>query len=287
VIDPSQEMLGIGITNVVGSFFGGFPATGSFSRTAVSSKAGVRTPLGGAFSSIFVIMAVFALPAVFFYIPKATLAAVIIHAIGDLITPPKVIKQFWAISPIEVILFAGSVLVMLFLSIEDGVYAAVLSSILVLLIRLARSKGLMLGLIEVSPMTGPQFSSYRTSVASHISAEPLLGSQTSYEKLHSNTSNRVFPRRSVFMPIDHSDGSNPDVTIRHPYPGVFIFRMTEGFSYPNASVCLTNLMNAVVKYTRQTEMASEQKPGVSFPPMFVLSRLTTVSGSRMERGGEL
>lgn len=47
VINPNQEFIAIGIANVVGSFFSSYPATGSFSRTAIKAKAGVRSPLAG------------------------------------------------------------------------------------------------------------------------------------------------------------------------------------------------------------------------------------------------
>ena len=81
---------------------GGYPSTGSFSRTAIQSKAGVRTPLAGIVTGLVVLLAIYALPPMFFYIPSAGLAAVIIHAVGDLITPPNTVYQFWRISPLEV-----------------------------------------------------------------------------------------------------------------------------------------------------------------------------------------
>ena len=43
-INPSQEILAVGVTNVLGPFLGAYPATGSFSRTAIKARAGVRTP---------------------------------------------------------------------------------------------------------------------------------------------------------------------------------------------------------------------------------------------------
>lgn len=52
VINPSQEMVAIGVTNILGPFLGGYPATGSFSRTAVKSKAGVRSPFAGVITAL-------------------------------------------------------------------------------------------------------------------------------------------------------------------------------------------------------------------------------------------
>jgi MFS superfamily sulfate permease-like transporter len=72
IINPSQELVAIGITNIFGPFLGAYPATGSFSRTAIKSKAGVRTPFAGVITAVIVLLAIYALPAVFFYIPSAT-----------------------------------------------------------------------------------------------------------------------------------------------------------------------------------------------------------------------
>lgn len=58
------------MTNLLGSFFHSYPATGSFSRTAIKSKSGVRTPLAGIFSGILVIIALYS-TAAFYYIPDA------------------------------------------------------------------------------------------------------------------------------------------------------------------------------------------------------------------------
>ncbi|GAT27372.1 sulfate transporter [Aspergillus luchuensis] len=104
-IEPSQELVGIGVTNLLGPFLGAYPATGSFSRTAIKSKAGVRTPLAGCITAIVVLLAIYALTAVFFYIPQAALSGVIIHAVGDLITPPNTVYQFWRVSPLDAIIF--------------------------------------------------------------------------------------------------------------------------------------------------------------------------------------
>ena len=110
-INPSQELVAIGVANLLGPFLGAYPATGSFTRTAIKAKAGVRTPLAGLITAVVVLLAIYALPAVFYYISNASLAAVIIHAVGDLITPPKVVYQFWRVAPLALIIFIAGGLV--------------------------------------------------------------------------------------------------------------------------------------------------------------------------------
>lgn len=74
-IVPDQELIAIGVTNVVGTFFSAYPATGSFSRSAIKSMSGVRTPLDGIITGVVVILALYALTGAFYWIPSAGLAA--------------------------------------------------------------------------------------------------------------------------------------------------------------------------------------------------------------------
>lgn len=50
VLDASQEMIAVGLCNIVGSMFGSYPVNASFSRAAVGGASGVRTPLAGIYT---------------------------------------------------------------------------------------------------------------------------------------------------------------------------------------------------------------------------------------------
>ena len=80
-VDASQEMVALGLCNIFGSFVQSMPTTGSFSRTAVNSASGVRTPLGGVYTGALVILCLAFLMPHTAFIPKATLAAVILTAV--------------------------------------------------------------------------------------------------------------------------------------------------------------------------------------------------------------
>ncbi|KAI9804007.1 MAG: Sulfate permease 2 [Piccolia ochrophora] len=234
-IDPSQEMVAIGITNILGPFLGGYPATGSFSRTAIKSKAGVRTPFAGVITAIVVLLAIYALPAVFFYIPSAALSAVIIHAVGDLITPPNTVYQFWRVSPLEVIIFFAGVFVTIFTNIENGIYTTICISLAVLLFRVVKAKGRFLGRVKIHSVLGDQ---YVDSNGKPAGSNGAIGGDS-----HA---------RSIFMPVEHQDGTNPQIDVESPYPGIFIYRFSEGFNYPNANHYLDFLVATIFKETRKT-----------------------------------
>lgn len=92
-VDATQELFAIGTSNIVNSFVQGFPGTGSLSRGAVNNASGVRTPLGGLFTGILVIASLFMTP-LFYYIPKAALASIIIAAVIFMVEV-KVVKPMW------------------------------------------------------------------------------------------------------------------------------------------------------------------------------------------------
>lgn len=72
-IDSTQELIAIGTSNIVGSFFGAYPISGSFSRSAVNNASGVRTPGGGIVTAAIVVVAMLSIAPLFHYIPKTAL----------------------------------------------------------------------------------------------------------------------------------------------------------------------------------------------------------------------
>lgn len=83
-IDPDQELIGQGLANLVGSFTQCYPASGSFSRTAVNAHAGARTGLSSVFTTLVVLLTLVALTPLLYYLPQAVLAAVIMLAVTSL-----------------------------------------------------------------------------------------------------------------------------------------------------------------------------------------------------------
>lgn len=93
-VDINQELIGQGTANLVGSFFQSFPTSGSFSRSAVNFQAGAKTALSNVFSGFIVIITLLFLTFTFTYLPKATLAAIVISAVVGLIKESQFVKLF-------------------------------------------------------------------------------------------------------------------------------------------------------------------------------------------------
>lgn len=135
VIDESQELVFLGLSNFVNGFFPTMPTGGAFSRTAVNSESGVKSPLGGLVTSGFVVLSIYFLTGALFWIPKATLSAIIVTAVWQIVIPPKVFYSYYRTSLADFVASMISFWTTLFVSVEMGIAAAVTFSILHLLLR--------------------------------------------------------------------------------------------------------------------------------------------------------
>ncbi|XP_071743295.1 sodium-independent sulfate anion transporter isoform X2 [Lepeophtheirus salmonis] len=138
-VDANQEMIALGLCNIMGSFVRSMPTTGSFSRTAVNAASGVKTTLGGVYTGVLVILSlIFLMPACQF-IPKATLAAVIITAVIFSVEF-DVIKPMWRSKKIDLLSTFVTFFCCLFWALEFGILIGVGVSLLLLLYSSARPK---------------------------------------------------------------------------------------------------------------------------------------------------
>nr|XP_046261964.1 sodium-independent sulfate anion transporter [Scatophagus argus] len=135
-IDANQELLAIGVTNIMGSFVSAYPVTGSFGRTAVNSQTGVCTPAGGIITSVIVLLSLAFLMPAFYYIPKASLAAVIICAVAPMVDF-RVVAKMWRIRKLDLLPFIVTFL-MSFWQVQYGIIGGVAVSGALLLYNMAR-----------------------------------------------------------------------------------------------------------------------------------------------------
>jgi SulP family sulfate permease len=84
-LDPNQELIGQGLSNLAGCMTQSYAVSGSFSRSAVNLAAGGRTGLSNVFSSAVVVIVLLVLSPTLYNLPQATLAAIIMMAVAGLI----------------------------------------------------------------------------------------------------------------------------------------------------------------------------------------------------------
>ncbi|XP_022226969.2 sodium-independent sulfate anion transporter [Drosophila obscura] len=137
IVDASQEMVALGMCNIMGSFVLSMPVTGSFTRTAVNNASGVKTPLGGAVTGALVLMALAFLTQTFYYIPKSTLASIIIAAMISLMELHK-IADMWKSKKKDLFPFVVTIITCMFWSLEYGILCGIAANLVYILYSSAR-----------------------------------------------------------------------------------------------------------------------------------------------------
>ncbi|XP_064092367.1 sodium-independent sulfate anion transporter-like [Macrobrachium nipponense] len=134
--DATQEIIALGLANILGAFFGSMPVTGSLSRTAVNLTSGVRTPAGGLITGIMVLLALWFLTPTFYFIPRATLAAVIICAVLHMVDY-EIIMPLWRSKRIDLIPWGITLIACLGWGLEWGILLGIGVNLAMLLYSIA------------------------------------------------------------------------------------------------------------------------------------------------------
>jgi SulP family sulfate permease len=150
-LDNSQEMLAIGASNVVGSFFNGYLSAGSFSRTAVNAKAGSQSPMSCIVTAVLVLAGLY-VTEIFYYIPFAALAAIIETSIVNIIDFGAM-RHAWKVSKPDFLMMFVSFIITIFLGMEMGIIVGVVLSILLLVKATATPHYAVLGKVLIDPMS--------------------------------------------------------------------------------------------------------------------------------------
>ncbi len=144
---PNQELVGLGAANLVGALFQSYPVTGGFSRSAVNEQSGANTPLSSIVSSGLIAITLLFLTPLFYYLPKAILASVIMVAVSSLINISYA-GTLWKENKVEFGLLLVTFLVTLSFSMVPGIVTGVILSILILLYKAAYPHIAILGRLK-------------------------------------------------------------------------------------------------------------------------------------------
>jgi len=135
-IDGNQEFVGQGLSNLVGAFFSGYAASGSFNRSGVNFAAGARTPLAAVFASVFLAVILFFVAPLAAYLPTAAMAGILFLVAWGLIDVhhikllPRVSRQETAVLWVTLI---GTLI-----DLEKGIFFGIALSLALYLYRTSR-----------------------------------------------------------------------------------------------------------------------------------------------------
>lgn len=136
-VEPNQELIGLGLANIVGSFFQSYPTTGGFSRTAVNDQAGAKTTFSSIISAALIVLTLLFLTPYFYNLPKSILAAVIMVAVFGLIDY-KEAAYLWKSNKTDFFLLLATFFATLTLGIEKGIGLGVILSLVMVILKSTR-----------------------------------------------------------------------------------------------------------------------------------------------------
>ncbi len=136
-LKPNKELMALGAANLVGSFFQSYPVSASFSRSAVKFQAGAKTGMTAVFSALIVGLTLLFFTSLFFYLPIAVLAGIIMVAVIRLINVRYAIDLYKTRRD-EFFLLLVTCLLTLFVGISEGILIGALLSLLLMVIRTSK-----------------------------------------------------------------------------------------------------------------------------------------------------
>jgi len=131
-LDSSQELLGLGMANLIGAMFSSYPVTGSFSRTAVNNDTGAKSGISALVTALLVGAVLLFLTPVFSKMPTATLGSIVISGVLGLIDLEEG-RFLFKVHKLDFVVWLVSFIGTMFLGVEIGLGIAVGLSLLLVL----------------------------------------------------------------------------------------------------------------------------------------------------------
>jgi SulP family sulfate permease len=175
-IEPDQELVALGASNLSAAFTGGFPVTGGFARSVVNFDAGAQTPAAGVYTALGITLASLFLTPALYFLPQATLSATIIVAVLSLVDL-GMLKRTWAYSRTDFIAVLTTLLATLAQGVEVGLVVGVAVSLLLFLYRTSRPHIAEVGLV-------PGTEHFRNILRHEVAVSPQLVSLRVDESLY-------------------------------------------------------------------------------------------------------
>ncbi len=123
-IDANKELIALGAGNIFGSFFSSFPTSGGFSRSAVSEANGAKTAIASYVSAGLVLITALFFTPLFYFLPNAILAAIILVAVLGLIDL-KQCKYLWKTDRADFYMMLSTFAGTLIIGIKEGILIGV------------------------------------------------------------------------------------------------------------------------------------------------------------------
>uniref|UniRef100_A0A671EHC9 Solute carrier family 26 member 6 n=1 Tax=Rhinolophus ferrumequinum TaxID=59479 RepID=A0A671EHC9_RHIFE len=135
-VDSNQELVALGLSNLIGGIFQCFPVSCSMSRSLVQENTGGNTQVAGAVSSLFILIIIVKLGELFQDLPKAVLAATIIVNLKGMLKQFTDICSLWKANRVDLLIWLVTFVATVLLNLDLGLAVAVVFSLLLLVVRM-------------------------------------------------------------------------------------------------------------------------------------------------------
>nr|KAF6476205.1 solute carrier family 26 member 6 [Rousettus aegyptiacus] len=134
-VDSNQELVALGLSNLIGGIFQCFPVSCSMSRSLVQESTGGNTQVAGAVSSLFILIIIVKLGELFQDLPKAVLAATIIVNLKGMLLQFTDIRSLWTANRVDLLIWLVTFVATILLNLDLGLAVAVVFSLLLVVVR--------------------------------------------------------------------------------------------------------------------------------------------------------
>ncbi|KAJ2554223.1 hypothetical protein EV175_002660 [Coemansia sp. RSA 1933] len=264
-VSSNRELVALGLSNIVGSAFGAYPAFGSLSRSKLNDRARAKSQVSGIVTTALVLLSLAFLLPYLYHLPLGVLAAIIVDAVLSLLsaTPRAISFLFTVRAWSDLFLLLFICFCSIISSVETGILLAVVISLIMVIKRSNTPRIRLLGRSSANPsdfhpITHPvsrSASSHRLSIASSI-ADSTASDSSSYE-----------PRQ--------------DPTVRH-VEGVLIVRVEEPLYFANAGQLHARLNRLEMYGDLSVHPSEDPRMTPTRAVVFDLVGMSDIDGSALE-----
>jgi len=143
-VDSNQELIALGLANLTASIFGGYPVTGSLSRSAINAQSGAKTQFAAIITAAMVAATLLFFTRLFHYVPLTSLTAIIMAAVVNLVNT-KEAKYLYKVKKTDFISWILTFSATIALGIEKGIFVSIVASLILMMRRTTHPHHAILG----------------------------------------------------------------------------------------------------------------------------------------------
>ncbi|XP_062247609.1 solute carrier family 26 member 6-like isoform X2 [Platichthys flesus] len=147
-VDSNQELVALGLSNTIGSFFQCYSVTCSLSRSLIQESTGGKTQVAGVVSSIIVLITVLKIGALFEDLPKAILATIVFANLKGMFKQFMDVPMLWRTNKVDLLVWLVTLISTILLNLDLGLAVSIGFSMLTFIFRTQRPRYSILGQVQ-------------------------------------------------------------------------------------------------------------------------------------------